>query len=215
VHRTQQELPIDTIATTATGEGSGIFTAYPELWGQRLCLDFVNSRETDPRGTGQTHDRLPMPGWQAAFLALWKLALDDPAEPVPIAAMVELRTAVRDLLERWAAGKALAAGDLQMLRTVIGLAPVTRDLSAGQHGYEIEVRPFARNWNWVLAEIAVSVVDLIAEGHPERLKGCSNPDCSWLFYDDSQNRTRRWCSARACGNLLKVRRFRARHKRHV
>jgi predicted RNA-binding Zn ribbon-like protein len=64
----------------------------------------------------------------------------------------------------------------------------------------------------VLAEMAVSVFQLLNEGSPDRLKVCRNPDCSWLFYDASLNHSRRWCSARACGNLLKVRRFRAERK---
>ncbi|MCL6580471.1 MAG: CGNR zinc finger domain-containing protein [Firmicutes bacterium] len=40
-------------------------------------------------------------------------------------------------------------------------------------------------------------------------KVCANADCGWLFYDDSRNRSRRWCDGRYCGNLIKVRRFRA------
>lgn len=33
------------------------------------------------------------------------------------------------------------------------------------------------------------------------------------MYDESRNRTRRWCEAGACGNLLKVRQFRERQAR--
>jgi predicted RNA-binding Zn ribbon-like protein len=50
------------------------------------------------------------------------------------------------------------------------------------------------------------------EGDPDRLKKCSNADCSWMYYDDSQSMSRRWCTPRVCGNLTKVRRFRARHR---
>jgi predicted RNA-binding Zn ribbon-like protein len=33
-------------------------------------------------------------------------------------------------------------------------------------------------------------------------------DCRFVFYDQSKNGTRTWCSMRVCGNRAKVRRFR-------
>lgn len=43
-----------------------------------------------------------------------------------------------------------------------------------------------------------------------RLKVCAAEDCQWVFYDESRNRSRRWCSMEACGNRSKVRSFRQR-----
>jgi predicted RNA-binding Zn ribbon-like protein len=168
--------------------------------------------ETDSRGSGQTFDWLPKPGWRSAFLNSWHLTLDDPAEPVPMTGLVELRSFVRPLIEAWGRGSTPDPRDVQTLRTLIGLAPVTREVTGGLGRYKVEVRPLARNWSWVLAEIAVSVIELLSAGSPDRLRVCRNPDCSWLFYDESFNHSRQWCSARACGNLLKVRRFRAQRK---
>ncbi len=45
----------------------------------------------------------------------------------------------------------------------------------------------------------------------ERLHFCGNARCGWLFVDRSANARRRWCDPKACGNRMKVRRFRARH----
>ena len=36
-----------------------------------------------------------------------------------------------------------------------------------------------------------------------RLKVCPNDDCAWAFYDESRNRSRRWCSMNVCGNCHK------------
>jgi len=44
----------------------------------------------------------------------------------------------------------------------------------------------------------------------ERLRACGNRRCGWLFVDRSPNGRRRWCHPKACGNRMKVRRFRAR-----
>ena len=39
-----------------------------------------------------------------------------------------------------------------------------------------------------------------------RVRICEAPDCEWLFYDTSKNRSRRWCDMRQCGNRMKARR---------
>lgn len=44
-----------------------------------------------------------------------------------------------------------------------------------------------------------------------RLRACGNRRCGWLFIDRSSNNRRRWCDPLACGNRMKVRRYRARH----
>jgi predicted RNA-binding Zn ribbon-like protein len=46
--------------------------------------------------------------------------------------------------------------------------------------------------------------------HRQRLRACGNRRCGWLFVDRSANGRRRWCDPKACGNRMKVRRFRAR-----
>ena len=43
-----------------------------------------------------------------------------------------------------------------------------------------------------------------------RLRACGNRRCGWLFVDRSSNGRRRWCDPKACGNRMKVRRYRAR-----
>jgi predicted RNA-binding Zn ribbon-like protein len=65
--------------------------------------------------------------------------------------------------------------------------------------------------DWLLAAIARSAAELIAEGASARLGVCSNPDCGLFFYDTSRTRRRRWCSMSRCGNRHKVRAFSRRH----
>ncbi|WP_428935935.1 CGNR zinc finger domain-containing protein [Streptomyces sp. ACT015] len=55
---------------------------------------------------------------------------------------------------------------------------------------------------------------LVMEGRWRRLRSC--PDCKWVFYDQSRNNSRTWCSmyagstGRACGSIAKVKRARGR-----
>lgn len=65
--------------------------------------------------------------------------------------------------------------------------------------------------DWLLAAIARSAAELIAEGATSRFRVCSNPDCGLFFYDTSRTRRRRWCSMSRCGNRHKVAAFSRRH----
>ena len=47
--------------------------------------------------------------------------------------------------------------------------------------------------------------DLIG-GKLDKVRRCANPECGWLFLDDSRAGKRRWCSMSACGNRAKARR---------
>lgn len=68
---------------------------------------------------------------------------------------------------------------------------------------------------WLLAAIARSGAELIAEGATENLKCCANPDCPILFYDESRTHRRRWCSMALCGNRSKVAAFARRSQDRV
>ena len=73
--------------------------------------------------------------------------------------------------------------------------------------------PHASGVTRALGEVAASFAELLATGDPTRIKVCANRDCGWVMYDESRNRTRRWCESTGCGNLIKVRRYRERHRR--
>lgn len=63
-------------------------------------------------------------------------------------------------------------------------------------------------------ELLRIAVELVKEGRWRRLRAC--PDCRWVFYDQSRNNSRTWCSmyagdtGRACGSIAKVKRMRSR-----
>ena len=88
-------------------------------------------------------------------------------------------------------------------------------------GHE-ELVPSDRDWNiefvareggleWLLAAVARSAADIIAEGPQARLRLCANPRCGLFFYDTSRTHRRRWCSMTVCGNRSKVAAFARRH----
>jgi predicted RNA-binding Zn ribbon-like protein len=62
---------------------------------------------------------------------------------------------------------------------------------------------------WPLLKAAT---DLLSSSDVGRLRVCANPECGWLFLDQSRKRNRRWCSMRECGSRAKARAYyRRRH----
>jgi len=45
-----------------------------------------------------------------------------------------------------------------------------------------------------------------------RLKTCRDPNCGWVFFDRSRNRSGVWCEMAVCGNREKARRYKARRR---
>ena len=61
--------------------------------------------------------------------------------------------------------------------------------------------------DWLLAAVARSAAEIVAEGSGARLRLCANPACGLFFYDNSRTKQRRWCSMTRCGNRHKVAAF--------
>lgn len=58
-----------------------------------------------------------------------------------------------------------------------------------------------------MGAVACAAVSLAIDSQERsRVRLCEAPDCLWLFYDGSRNRSRRWCDMRQCGNRMKARR---------
>lgn len=74
-------------------------------------------------------------------------------------------------------------------------------------GWSDEARPERLLW-----PVMRSAAELLTSGDLGRLRVCDNEECGWLFVDRSRNRSRRWCDMQDCGNVAKVRRFRARQR---
>jgi predicted RNA-binding Zn ribbon-like protein len=66
-----------------------------------------------------------------------------------------------------------------------------------------------------LAGLSVVVAELYdgsINGTLDRLKMCAAEECRRVFFDRSKPATRRWCMSTLCGNRMKTRTYRARHR---
>src|SRR5919198_1059587 len=168
--------------------------------GGRLCLDFADTIE-DPRGEAvdflHTYDDLVRWSLHAGALdepatsELLELAGSDPegAQGVFERAL-RLRAAIDGTFREIARGHEPAPDDLRLIQDeyldAAGLAALAR--AGGRF-----------DWSWP------------GERDLTRVRECpGSDDCGWLFYDDSRNRTRRWCRMEGCGSRVKMRRYYAR-----
>ncbi|WP_407565669.1 CGNR zinc finger domain-containing protein [Streptomyces sp. 184] len=171
------------------------------LTGEPLALDLVNTWWIDE---GSPVDFFYEPDGISRWLGEHELTADaaDATATAP-AALREPLTAAR------AALRAALDGDERPLDAILAHGarrPLLRD---GVATSEVVVDDPA----WLPAWCAAAdLVRLYAE-HPERIRGCANPECVLWFYDTSKNGRRRWCSMEGCGNRAKAARFQERHRR--
>jgi len=170
-----------------------------------LCLDFVNSRFSDHRGSGTVHDRLPLPEWWSWLIERWELEPMTPPSEVELAGLRRLRSQCRSLLQD---GVTPDLRQRKALNRVLGAAPFQWHIESESEQVQLSLRPIYGGVAAVAAAIVVSLIEIMA-GDRSRVRVCANPDCSFVFRDTSSRGERRWCDPSICGNLVKVRAFRA------
>ena len=176
-----------------------------------LCLDVLNSDWHDYRGTGKNEDLLLKPGWVEQLVARWGLPVVGSPDSNSVAALQSLRSLMQHMVQTYLQQQAPSEQEIAALNTYLDASPSKLHLvRTGEH-YQLHQVPVNNDWHWVLREVAVSFVALVIQHDPSRIKGCENPDCRWVYYDESPYQSRRWCED-SCANLMRVRRYRARHR---
>jgi predicted RNA-binding Zn ribbon-like protein len=124
-----------------------------------------------------------------------------------LARALELREAFRTLLK--------ANGDEEQGETA--LETLSRDARRARFTVALErgrapvLEPEASGIDGLCGRLVAVAVVAMLDGSWERLKTCRN--CRWAFFDESRNRSARWCSMALCGNRLKTRAYRRRQRR--
>jgi predicted RNA-binding Zn ribbon-like protein len=189
--------------------------SHPPLLGGRLSIDFANAT---PPSTELSWERL------IHFLESTSIVSDERGAQLLNLPQSDPQAAGALLLKAQRLGHALRKAFTAMLRKqrIAGewIEPVNEilciteghDELVGQDGvWTIEFVAREGGLDWLLAAVARSAAEIIAEGPSARLRICANAHCGLLFYDDSRTRRRRWCSMAVCGNRNKVAAFARKH----
>ncbi len=185
------------------------------LLGGRLSVDFVNAA---PPNTELSWEHLihflqstsivsPERGVQLLILP----QSDPQAAEALLLKARRLGTALRKVFAAMLRKQRITAEWIEPLNDILRITEGHDEL-AGQEGiWKIEFVAREGGLDWLLAAVARSGAEIIAEGTRARLRLCANPHCGLFFYDNSRTRRRRWCSMAACGNRSKVAAFARKH----
>ena len=179
-----------------------------------LCLDFMNSEFRDFRGRW-ARDDLQRPEWLTQFFKKWHLHVDQPCNDAVLAELSQLRALLIRVVKTLNSEAGVDERDLEALNTRLRKSAFSNQIERMDQEFHLVSVPLQQDWNWVQSEIITDFITLLVDYDPQRLKVCENPHCRWIFYDETKSRTRRYCTTNKCANLMKLRRFRARHKENA
>ncbi len=185
------------------------------LLGGRLSVDFVNAA---PQNTDLSWEHLihflqstsivsPERGTQLLILPL-----SDPqaAEALLLKAR-RLGIALRKVFTAMLRKQRITGEWIEPLNDILRITEGHDELVGHEGIWRIEFVAREGGLDWLLAAVARSGAEIVAEGTRARLRLCANPHCGLFFYDNSRTRRRRWCSMAVCGNRSKVAAFARKH----
>ncbi len=198
--------------------GDGVLIPGPP---EGLCLDFTNTRFW--RGTDTPTETLHTP----ADLLSW---FTQPAHSRVVEAVqdrwqahaaeaegaftkaIDLREALYRIFSAVAVAASPAAVEFDTFNAALVSTPARSHLCQSAQGYLWRIPQSPAGLSMLLAPVVWSAADLLTGMRIGRIRQCANPQCRWLFVDDSKSANRRWCSMASCGNRAKAHRHYARSK---
>jgi predicted RNA-binding Zn ribbon-like protein len=168
----------------------------------QLVIDFVNTLDVE---AGE--DRTDTPAHLADWLDEQGLRTVDrtPLGAPELEQAIELRESLRGVLVSHS-GREETADAARHLEDVAERGQLS--VCFGADG-AIDIAPRAEGYPGLLARLLVPVAHASMDGTWDRVKACVADDCQWAFYDQSRNRSGRWCDMAVCGNRTKVRTYRS------
>jgi len=174
----------------------------------RPCLDFV--RTLKERRTSAV-ERLATPADLSRWISETRIAPDLTIPQLrrkDVEAARNLREAIYDIVT---ARRRSRAPSLAAVARVNEFAskplPIPRLSSQGDRYTHM---PTGACLPSIFSLLARDAINLVSSPLIARVRTCANAPCTVLFLDTSRPGTRRWCSMESCGNLVKVRTYRAR-----
>lgn len=191
--------------------------------GGALCLDFCNTgQEVRDGGTEEWITSFAdlvdwleaadaLGGKQAARLR--SAATSSPQNAKALwARAIEFREALARVLLARTEGRKPQASDLKVIDEEYARSAPFARLATTDEGFAWSLDPSTEALDAALRPIVESAVGLLTSPRLARLRRCGNSTCYWLFLDETKNCSRRWCEMASCGNVMKVRRHRARQR---
>lgn len=183
----------------------------PTLVGDHPALDFLNTVvRVDEKLVDSLQSDRDVLQWLARVG--WPVESDTAnlRPPSLLQAARILREAIRSLVEKRKAGKRF---DPDALNAFLAEARSSMKLSQKKDGsLQLNRKWKQRTAGEILAPLAESAADLLANSDFNLVRRCENDACVLWFCDRTKSHHRRWCSMALCGNRHKVAAFRKRQQ---
>lgn len=188
--------------------------------GGKLCVDFGNAAifPASPAADQLSWEELILFLEAASIVTaerrghLLELTRMDPQSANELLGQANrLRASLRRSFGAVVSGKHIASEWVEPINAVLRITEGHDELAWDGKTWRIAFVAREESLVWLLAAVARSAAELLAEGNASPLRHCANPQCHLFFYDDSRTRQRRWCSMALCGNRNKVASFARRH----
>jgi predicted RNA-binding Zn ribbon-like protein len=187
----------------------------PALLGGRMSADFVNAA---PLNAELSWERLiqflnstNIVTTERGIQLLGLPQIDPQAAEALLLKSRRLSLALRRAFTAMLRKQRMAGEWIEPVNEVLRITEGHDELVGQDSTWKIEFVAREGGLDWLLAAVARSGAEIIAEGTHARLRLCANPQCGLFFYDDSRTRRRRWCSMALCGNRSKVAAFARKH----
>ncbi len=169
-----------------------------------LVQGFVNTRDLEDGS-----EDLPDPSALGAWLAHYGLMPGDvPVSDADHRQALGVREALRTVLIAKNGGEP----DPGAVETLNAAAKTSELLVHFEADGAASLEPMRNGVDGALGRLLAIVERSQCDGTWERLKGCPDTACGWVFYDWSKNRSATWCSMEVCGNRAKARAYRERRR---
>jgi predicted RNA-binding Zn ribbon-like protein len=144
--------------------------------------------------------------WMAQRGLLWTGAKITPGM---FESALKLRASVRDYLQFDPVERRKNRDATRSLNDALKLFPLAVE---AQNEGGMALRPARSDALTGLSAISAELYTGSITGTLDRLKVCAAQECRRVFFDRSKPATRRWCMSTLCGNRIKTRAYRERHR---
>ena len=113
------------------------------------------------------------------------------------------RSTLKNVIKDLTLGKPPGEPSIKAINQILKTNKVYSQIHNHNGDIELVTIPTSPNYD-PLVLIAKTAVELLTQKDLALIKNCGDPVCTLLFYDESKNHTRRWCSMNRCGNRAKA-----------
>jgi predicted RNA-binding Zn ribbon-like protein len=183
----------------------------PALFGGRLSVDFVNAAPLNAELSWQRLiqflNSTNIVTTERGIQLLGLPQIDPQAAEALLLKARRLNIALRKSFAAMVRKQRMAGEWIEPVNEILRVTEGHDELVGQDSTWKIEFVAREGGLDWLLAAVARSGAEIIAEGTHARLRLCANLHCGLFFYDDSRTHRRRWCSMALCGNRSKVAAF--------